>query len=542
MFNLENFSILIIDDFSEMRNTCRRMLMEYDPEAVDDCANGNDALEKMRRKKYDIVLCDYNLSESKDGQQILEEARHEGILDYSSLFMVITGENTRAMVMAAVEYEPDDYLTKPFTKEVLIKRLQRLIYRKQGLNLVGEALAEKNYNKAITLCDALSEKYPKNTISLLKVKGSIFYQAEQYSNAAELYQSVLQQHNLPWAHMGLGKVHFECQEYRKAKKIFSTLLKESPNQMDAYDWLARTLQALGENDQAQSILQKASDLSPNVLVRRQRLADIAIANGDTAVAERTCKAAVKLSKGSAFKRAEDFTNLAKILVEQKRDQKAMQCLKRGRENFAQQTSALLQLTVSESEVHHAVNRESLAIESLEKAKSLLKRKGEDEEISATASLGVAEACLRHGDPEAGMEIMLEVVGNNHENEELIDRARQAFDQAGLAEEGERMMQNTITRIANINNEAAKLANRGKLDEAIELFVNAAKKLPANKVVNLNAAQALILNMQKNGGNDESLRQCKKYLDNAKKQDAADKRYQQLLTKFSLLEKKYAQPS
>ena len=151
MFNLENLSILIIDDFSEMRNACRRMLTEYDPEAVDDCANGNDALEKMRRKKYDIVLCDYNLSESKDGQQILEEARHEGILDYSSLFMVITGENTRAMVMAAVEYEPDDYLTKPFTKEVLIKRLQRLIYRKQGLNLVGEALAEKNYNKAITL-------------------------------------------------------------------------------------------------------------------------------------------------------------------------------------------------------------------------------------------------------------------------------------------------------------------------------------------------------------------------------------------------------
>lgn len=542
VFNLENLSILIIDDFSEMRNTCRRMLMEYDPQAVDDCGNGNDALEKMRRKKYDIVLCDYNLSESKDGQQILEEARHEGILDFSSLFMIITGENTRAMVMAAVEYEPDDYLTKPFTKEVLVKRLQRLIYRKQGFNLIGEALAEKNYHKAIMLCDALSEKYPKNTISLLKVKGNILYQAEEYSKATVLYQSMLEQHSLPWAHMGLGKIHFECQEYQKAKKIFSALLKESPNQMDAYDWLARTLQALGENDQAQSILQKASDLSPNVLVRRQRLADIAIANGDTAVAERTYKAAVKLSQGSTFKRAEDFTNLAKILVEQKRDQKAMQCLKRGRENFAQQTSALLQLAVSESEVHHAVNREKLADESLKKAKNLFKRKGEDEEISTTASLSVAEACLRHGDSEMGMEVILEVVGNNHENEELIGRVRQAFDQAGLAEEGERMMQNTITRIANINNEAAKLANQGKLDEAIELFVNAAKKLPANKVVNLNAAQALILNIQKNGGDDESLQQCKKYLDNAKKQDATDKRYQKLLKKFNLLEKKYAQPS
>ncbi len=535
MFNLENLNILVIDDFSEMRNTCRRMLMEYNPEAVDDCGNGDDAIEKMRRKKYDIVLCDYNLGEGKDGQQILEEARYEGILDFSSLFMVITGENTRAMVMAAVEYEPDDYLTKPFTKEVLIKRLQRLIYRKQGLNLVGEALAEKNYPKAITLCDALSEKHPKNAINLLKVKGNILYLAEEYTKAAELYQSVLQQYSLPWAQMGLGKVYFERGEYHEAKEIFSTLLKESPNQMDAYDWLARTLEALGDPHQAQSILQKASDLSPNILVRRQHLADIAITNGDTDVAERACKAAVKLSKGSAFKRADDFTNLAKILVEQKRDQKALQCLKQGRENFAQQTDALLKLAVSESEVHHAVNRQKPAVESLDKAKRLLSRKGEDD-ISAAASLGLAEACLRHGDKESGMEIMLDVIENNHENEHFIARAREAFNKAGLEKEGEKMVQNAITRIANINNEAAKLANNGKLDEAIELFVSAARKLPANKVVNLNAAQALILDLQKNGCSDERLLQCRRYLDNAKKQDASDRRYQQLAKKFSLLEK------
>ncbi len=541
MFNLENLNILIIDDFSEMRNTCRRMLVEYNPEAVDDCGNGDEAIEKMRRKKYDIVLCDYNMGESKDGQQILEEARHEGILDFSSLFMVITGENTRAMVMAAVEYEPDDYLTKPFTKEVLIKRLQRLLYRKQGLNLVGEALAEKNYDQAITLCDSLSEQYPKNAINLLKVKGSIFHLAEEYTKAADLYQEVLQQYALPWAQMGLGKAHFERKKYHEAKEIFSTLLKESPNQMDAYDWLARTLEALGDNHQAQAILQKASDLSPNILVRRQRLADIAISNGDTDAAERASKAAVKLSKGSAFKRADDFTNLAKILVEQKRDQKAMQCLKQGRENFIQQTDALLKLAVSESEVHHAVNRQERAIESLGKAKKLLERKGEGDEISAAASLGVAEACLRHGDKEAGTEIMLDVIENNHENAHFIGRAREAFNKAGLAKEGEKMVQNAIARIANINNEAAKLANSGKLDEAIELFVNAARKLPANKVVNLNAAQALILDLQKNGCNDERLLQCQRYLDNAKKQDANDRRYQQLAKKFSLLEKSCRQP-
>lgn len=540
VFSLENYKILIVDDFSQMRSTCRRMLAEFDPDEVDDSSNGNDAIEKMRRKSYDIVLCDYNLGTDKDGQQILEEARHEAILDYASIFMMITGENTKAMVMAAVEYEPDDYLTKPFTKEVLLKRLQRLIYRKQGLHEVGKALADKDFNLALSLCDSLIDQYPKNTISLLKAKGSILYQVEDFTQAAKLYQGVLDEYSLPWANMGLGKVHFECEEYTQAKQIFSDLINESPNQVEAYDWLAKTLAALGETEQAQLILQKASELSPQVLIRRQLLADMAIKNGDMEVAEIASKAAVKLSKGSSFKRPEDFTNLAKILVDQKHDQRALRCLQQGRENFANQTDAMLRLSVSESQVHHKVNRETQAKKSLEKAMDRLKRRGEEDEISGPTSLEIAEACLSYGDTEAGMDIMLEVVENNHENKDLIDRAREAFDKAGLAEEGEMMMQKTIARIADINNQGAKLANEGKLEQAIELFVNAAKKLPSNIVINLNATQALVLDLQKNGCNLDRLEQCQKYLNNVKLLDATDKRYRRLLKQFQALEKQCEQ--
>ncbi len=535
MFTLENYKILVVDDFSQMRNTCRRMLAEFDPEQVDDCGNGDDAISKMRRKKYDIVLCDYNLGEGKDGQQVLEEARHEGILDFASIFMMITGENTKAMVMAAVEYEPDDYLTKPFTKDVLIRRLQRLIYRKQGLHLVGQALNEKDFNKALAYCDTLIEQHPKNTVSLLKVKGSILYKAEEFKAAETLYLHILDQYDLPWAHMGLGKVRFDTESYESAKEIFSNIIKNSPNQMEAYDWLARTLAALGETRQAQEILQKASELSPQVLSRRQHLADLALINGDTEAAERASKAAVKLSKGSIFKRPDDFTNLAKILVEQNHDQKAMQFLKQGRDTFHENSDAMSRLAVSESQVHHAVNREAQAQESLKNAMHMIKK--HEGEISAETSLEIAEACFNYGDPNEGMDIMLEVIENNHENQAFISRARDAFEVAGLGEEGEKMMQKSITRVANINNEGAKLANEGKLDQAIELFGNAAKKLPANKVVNLNAAQALILDIQQNGCNEEHLKQCIKYLDKVKKLDAADKRYRRLLNQFQALEKK-----
>lgn len=531
MFNLEKYTILVVDDFAQMRSTCRRMLQDFNPIKVDACGSGDEAIELMRSNNYDIVLCDYNLGGGKDGQQVLEESRHEDILEYASIFVMITGENTKAMVMAAVEYEPDEYLTKPFTKEVLFKRLERIAARKQGFEEIGQALRNKDFQRALSTCDKLIEQYPKNTVPILKIKGNILYQADLLDQAEQVYSSVLKQHSLPWAHMGMGMVHFKRSDFESAKTIFSRIIEESPNQMGAYDWLAKTLAALEENQEAQKILQRASELSPQVLIRRQQLADIALKNGDLAVAEMASKAAVKLSEGSSFKRPEDFTNLAKILVDQKRDQKAIQCLKLGRENFNGQTDAMLQISLSESHVHQSVNRDTQAKQSLQNAIHLYKKQSQKEAIPTDTALEIAETCLELNETDMGTEVMVDIVENNHENQEVIERTRLAFAKAGIDDVGEALIQKSITRIANINNEAAKLANEGHLDQAIELFVNAAQKLPGNKVVNLNAAQALILDMKKNGATPQRVMQCQNYLSHAKAIDATDSRcirlYEQL---------------
>ncbi len=87
----------------------------------------------MRRRAYDVVLCDYNLGEGMDGQQVLEEAKHRRLVGYATVFVMITAENTMEMVMGAMEYKPDDYLTKPFNKELLKSRLEKLVARKRDL-------------------------------------------------------------------------------------------------------------------------------------------------------------------------------------------------------------------------------------------------------------------------------------------------------------------------------------------------------------------------------------------------------------------------
>ncbi|MGD8932607.1 MAG: response regulator, partial [Chromatiales bacterium] len=112
---LNQRSYLVVDDFGDMRSTLRSMLSLFGVTDIDNAKNGADAIQQMEHKRYGVVLCDYNLGIGKDGQQVLEEARHRNLISVSTAFIMITAENTLSMVLGALEYEPDSYLYKPFT-------------------------------------------------------------------------------------------------------------------------------------------------------------------------------------------------------------------------------------------------------------------------------------------------------------------------------------------------------------------------------------------------------------------------------------------
>ena len=78
-------SYLVIDDFADMRSMIRSMLVAYGVTNIDMAANGKDALKLLSKKSYDVVLCDYNLGEGKDGQsnEQGEDTHHAGLLPLS---------------------------------------------------------------------------------------------------------------------------------------------------------------------------------------------------------------------------------------------------------------------------------------------------------------------------------------------------------------------------------------------------------------------------------------------------------------------------
>ena len=132
LWSLKDKKILVVDDFAEMRTTLRGMLESYDANAVTMASSGEEAIQLISNNRYDVILCDYNLGDGKDGQQVLEEAKLRGKLPYASVFIMITAETTSFMVMGALEHQPDDYLAKPFTRTVLQSRIKRQLEKHPG--------------------------------------------------------------------------------------------------------------------------------------------------------------------------------------------------------------------------------------------------------------------------------------------------------------------------------------------------------------------------------------------------------------------------
>ncbi|MCX2483915.1 sigma-54-dependent transcriptional regulator [Pedobacter sp. MR2016-24] len=100
--------LLIIDDERAIRSTLREIL-EYENYEVDDIDNGVDGLDLIKKKKYDLVLCDIKMNKM-DGMEVLEQA-----LAYSPdlPFIMISGHGTVETAIEASKKGAFDFISKP---------------------------------------------------------------------------------------------------------------------------------------------------------------------------------------------------------------------------------------------------------------------------------------------------------------------------------------------------------------------------------------------------------------------------------------------
>src|SRR6266853_255333 len=105
-----SLQILIVDDERTLRESCVSML-KHDGYNVRACARGDEALDTLKRLRFDIVLLDLYMSQVS-GMELLQaclEAHPETIV------IVMTGNPSVASSLEALQAGAWDYLPKPFS-------------------------------------------------------------------------------------------------------------------------------------------------------------------------------------------------------------------------------------------------------------------------------------------------------------------------------------------------------------------------------------------------------------------------------------------
>jgi two-component system chemotaxis response regulator CheY len=112
---------LVIDDSAAVRTILKRILSDCGFEVV-EAAEGREALERLRQVgKADIALVDWNMPEM-NGYDFIRAIRADHAHDGMRLMMVTT-ETEIAQVAKALEAGANEYIMKPFTKDMILEKL-----------------------------------------------------------------------------------------------------------------------------------------------------------------------------------------------------------------------------------------------------------------------------------------------------------------------------------------------------------------------------------------------------------------------------------
>ncbi|MFA7240428.1 MAG: tetratricopeptide repeat protein [Sulfuricellaceae bacterium] len=510
---------LIVDDFQGMRGMLREMLKSFGAKDIDMAANGKEAIVCLEKNKYSAVLCDYNLGIGKNGQQVLEEAKCRDLIGLATAWIIISAEKTSDMVVGAAEYMPDDYIIKPVTEAALRSRVEKVMTKKVALHDIEKAISTKNFARAIALCDEALSASKANATDLLRIKTNLLLNMGNYDQARQVFEKILAVRDVPWARTGLAKVAFYSNDAATAQRLLQELLKENPAYLEAHDLLAKIYESQGNLEEAQRVLARSTALSPNSYIRQRSFGEIAHKRGDLEAAEHAYRKSIKLGEFSVLKTPVAHLGLAKLCSAKDNPVEALQILKSvGKEFNDQETN--FHAKVVEGMVHRKSGDYVAAGKAAKEIAEIVQR--DKNSLPAGTMIEAAQLLLETGNKEVAESLVQNIVKNNHENKELIAQVNEVYSQAGMVDEGQKLVETARKEVVDANNRGVTLAKEGKLDEAIEWLRNARNMLPNNKRILINLANVAVLSMNKNGRNDTSVQEVRECVEKVAKLDPDEK--------------------
>lgn len=119
--------VLIVDDDESVAKMLYKVMKSNSLEA-EIASSGEEALKKVREKKYSLILLDINMT-GIDGFEVLERIRKAGDL---TPVIIVSGRKEDYDTLYGLDIGADEYITKPFNPITLGASVKALIRRSKG--------------------------------------------------------------------------------------------------------------------------------------------------------------------------------------------------------------------------------------------------------------------------------------------------------------------------------------------------------------------------------------------------------------------------
>jgi len=498
---------LVIDDFPEIRGSLTRLLKTFGSSHVDTAANGEEAIRACSKRKYDIVLCDYNLGSGKDGQQILEEIRHLRVLLMTSLFVIITGESSREMVLGALESQPDDYITKPYTPASLKLRLDKAIVRHEALIDIKHQISDGDYSGALDLCNEMIAAGSRYAHDILKIKAQLHFLLKQLSDALKVYKGVVIKKPLVWARLGMGKTLIEMGDLDGAESIFHSLIAEDSRYIEAHDLLAEIKLKKRDTAAAQKALEDATHVSPKSVLRHRHLAQLADMNHDDALSLKSHQQSIKWGLNSCHESEQDYFNYARKVSEMTKNNSSPETkqlvkqaevfLGRAKKRYTNRADVTTQAQMVETQILAAQGNVELAKASRDLAVSMYSNLPSP---PIEVSLEYARSMQALSQDDEAHDLLTTLAARHARDPEIL-AAIDAIAVEPISEQGK-------SKTAELTREGISFYDHKNYDQAIKTFKQALFTYPKHMGLHLNLMQAIVADTNEHGEKYEHEMACK----------------------------------
>jgi two-component system chemotaxis response regulator CheY len=120
-----SLKVLIVDDQTSVRQMTRLTLEQIGVRVIHEAENGTRAIELTSIQPLDLIISDYNMPEM-DGIEFLRAVRgHPSARRVP--FILVTGRGDRELVVKAAQLGANNYVVKPFTAEILRKKMEQVL-------------------------------------------------------------------------------------------------------------------------------------------------------------------------------------------------------------------------------------------------------------------------------------------------------------------------------------------------------------------------------------------------------------------------------